>query len=266
MASPMAWQYCGNQIKLWRTRAGVSREELAKEAGYEYETIKSMEQGRRRPTLRVLQVADQMCGAHGLLLAAQAYLQPEPQLPQVPEYMAIEAEAIAISSYNTLLVPGLLQTEDYARALLATHWPPVDDETLEERVAARMRRQEKLTRKPSTLFSYVIYEAALRTDIGGPSVMKCQLHRLIDVGALRNISVQVLPASRCASAHLNGPLVLLESKQRKHYGYVEGQSTFVLHSDAATVGDLAQRYGMIRMQALSAEESADLLRKAAEEQ
>ncbi|MFJ6634707.1 helix-turn-helix transcriptional regulator [Streptomyces sp. NPDC091376] len=59
------WRYCGNQIKLWRTGAGISREELGKEANYEYETVKSMEQGRRKPSVRLLQVADQMCGAKG---------------------------------------------------------------------------------------------------------------------------------------------------------------------------------------------------------
>ncbi|MEV6315838.1 helix-turn-helix transcriptional regulator [Streptomyces sp. NPDC051776] len=74
---PMAWRYCGNQLKLWRTKAGVTREKLGEEAGYTYEAVKSREQGRRRPTPRLLQVADEMCGAQGLLNAAQEYLKPE---------------------------------------------------------------------------------------------------------------------------------------------------------------------------------------------
>ncbi len=62
---PVAWRYCGNQIKLWRARSEVSREELAEEAGYSAEYVKSMEQGRRRPTLQLLRVADEMCGRAG---------------------------------------------------------------------------------------------------------------------------------------------------------------------------------------------------------
>jgi DNA-binding XRE family transcriptional regulator len=72
---PIAWRYCGSQIKHWRAEAGVRREDLAKEANYGYEYVKSMENGRRRPTLRLLQVADQMCRASGKLEAAKGYPQ-----------------------------------------------------------------------------------------------------------------------------------------------------------------------------------------------
>lgn len=78
--SQQAWRYCGSQIKMWREEAGVSRQELAKEANYDYEYVKSMENGRRRPTLRLLQAADQMCGARGKLIAAHEHLRPEPFL------------------------------------------------------------------------------------------------------------------------------------------------------------------------------------------
>ncbi len=257
----MAWRYCGNQIKLWRTQAGVSREELAKEANYGYESLKSMEQGRRRPSLRLLQIADEMCGAKGLLLAARDYLQPERVPSHVREFLTIEAEAIALSAYGPLLIPGLLQTEEYARALMSNHWPPVDDDTLEERVAARMRRQEKLTSKPATLLTCVLYEAALRSSVGGPAVMQRQLGHLLDTGKLRNISLHVLPADRCARAHLNGSLLLLETVRHEHYAYVEGHSTHVLHTDAETVSNLLKTYGMISRQALNTEESARFIDK-----
>ncbi|MFI9239325.1 helix-turn-helix domain-containing protein [Streptomyces sp. NPDC053079] len=259
---PMAWRYCGNQIKLWRTQAGVSREELAKEANYGYESLKSMEQGRRRPSLRLLQIADEMCGAKGLLLAARDYLQPERVPSHVREFLSIETEAIALSSYESLLIPGLLQTKEYATALMSSHWPPIDEDTLEERVSNRLKRQEKLTRKPAALFTYVLYEAALRGGVGGPNVMKGQLAHLLDAAKLRNVSLQVLPVDRYAPAHLNGPLLLLETPQHEHYAYVEGHSTRVLHTDAETVSDLIKCFGMISRQALSDEESAAFIGKA----
>ncbi|MGW3495149.1 helix-turn-helix domain-containing protein [Streptomyces sp. NPDC001020] len=211
---PTAWRYCGSQIKMWRAEAGVGRDALAKEAGYDYEYVKSMENGRRRPTLRLLQVADQVCGAGGKLVAAQEYLKPEPFPARSQEFMAIEAEAISFFCYEPLLIPGLLQTEDYARALIGGSCPPLDDETVAERVAARLRRQEALTRRISVLYGFLIYEAALRTEVGGSDVMRAQLMRLLEVGQLRNVSVQVLPIGRCNGVALAGPIVLLESPPR----------------------------------------------------
>ncbi|KUJ67007.1 hypothetical protein ACZ90_31855 [Streptomyces albus subsp. albus] len=141
---PMAWRYCGNQIKLWRTQAQVTREQLAKETNYDYETIRSMETGRRKAALRVLEIADDMCGARGLLLAAQDYLKPEKFRSYAQGYMHYEAEAIAHSSYQPMLIPGLLQTEEYIRALFKANCPPLDDETQEVRLAARLERQQLL--------------------------------------------------------------------------------------------------------------------------
>ncbi len=210
-----------------------------------------------------MQIADEMCGAKGLLLSAQDYLQPERPASQYRQFFAAEAEAISIFSYDTLFIPGLLQTEEYARDLLSTAWPPIDDETYEKRVAHRMRRQEKLRRNPPALFHFVIYEAAFRTNIGGPRVMKEQLEQLLEVSQRRNVTLQVLPEIRRAPSSLSGPMVLLETAKSKYVAYVEGQGTHVMYSDPQTVSDLSHCYGLIRTQALSAEETTAFIRKAA---
>lgn len=261
---PMAWRLCGNQVKLWRMDAGVSREALSQEAGYGYESVKSMEQGRRRPSQRLLEVADEMCGARGKLLAAREYLQPEKFVPRVREYMAAEAEATAVHWYETVLIPGLLQTEEYARVLMSQHCPPVSDEMIDERVAARMERQE-LLRKTTVLFSFVLYEAALHALVGGREVMRAQLHHLLEVGEARNVSLQVLPARQGVYAGLGGPFVLLENAELERRAFEEGQETGVLHTDPERISNLTKRHAMIRMQALSTEESARFIGKVAEE-
>ncbi|MFD7442546.1 helix-turn-helix domain-containing protein [Streptomyces sp. NPDC059909] len=260
-----AWRYCGNQIKLWRTEAGVTREQLGKEANYEYESVKSMEQGRRRPTARLLQIADQMCGAQGKLVAAQEFLKPEPFPARSQEYMAIEAEAIALHWYEPLLIPGLLQTEEYARALISDSCPPLDDETVEERVRARMQRQEALTRKTSTVHSFVLHEASLRTMVGGQEAMKRQLEHLLEVSQLRNVSIQVLPMGRCSGVALNGPLILLETPEHERFAWAEGQETSALYAEPGKVSGLTQAHDMIRRHALCVEDSAEFIRKVAEE-
>ncbi|AVH56984.1 MULTISPECIES: helix-turn-helix domain-containing protein [Streptomyces] len=259
------WRYCGGQIKLWREEAGVSRQDLTIETNYDYEYVKSMENGRRRPTLRLLQAADQMCGARGKLLAAHDFLKPEPFPARSQEYMVIEAEAIAVHDYALGLIPGLLQTEGYARALIGESCPPLDDETVEERVRARLSRQEALKRRAKTVYGFVVYEASLRTEVGGQGVMRQQLLHLSKVGETRNVSLQVLPFGKCGGLALNGSFVLLETTEHEHFAYVEGPETSVLHADADKVSDLTQVHGMIRMQALGVEESAEFIRKVAEE-
>ncbi|MEV5989624.1 helix-turn-helix transcriptional regulator [Streptomyces sp. NPDC052051] len=261
---PIAWRYCGSQIKMWRAEAGISRDALAKEAGYDYEYVKSMENGRRRPTLRLLQIADQVCGAGGKLVAAQEYLKPEPFPTFSQDFIRYEAEAVSLSSYEPLLVPGLLQTEETARSLLQAHWPPLDDETIEERVAARLKRQELLARQTRS-FSFVIGESALRNSVGGADAHALQLRHLLSVSQQRNVTVQVLPI---AGAHpgLNGPLLLLETSEHEHLGYEEGQTTGVLYSDPDRVSTATQRHAMILRQALSLSESARFIGKLAEGQ
>ncbi|WP_171166321.1 helix-turn-helix transcriptional regulator [Streptomyces sp. I05A-00742] len=260
----MAWRLCGNQVKLWRMEAGVSREQLGAEAGYELETVKAMEQGRRRPTLRLLDIADEMCGARGKLRAAAGFLEPERFARRVREFVVAEASAIAIHSYQTLLIPGLLQTEEYARQLMTRHCPPMDDEAVEQQLAGRLARQG-LLKKHDVMFTFVIYEAALRTGIGGPQAMKRQLHHLLAVGQQRNVIIQVLPADRGMNPGLYGPFVLLETPEFDYCAFEEGQNTGVLYAGSEQISLLMKRHAVIRMEALNAEESAELIAKAAEQ-
>ncbi|MHC5259753.1 helix-turn-helix domain-containing protein [Streptomyces sp. UC4497] len=262
-----AWRYCGSQIKLWRTEAGVSREALAAEAGYGLEYVKSMETGRRKPTLRLLQVSDQLCGAGGKIVAAQEFLKSEAHPERAHEFMALEKDAIVFSSYEPLLIPGLLQTSEYAHALISESCPPVDDETIEERVAGRLKRQEALTARKSVMFSFVLLEAALRTQVGVDGVMKRQLEKLLELGELRNVTIQVMPFGRAYGVALRGGYVLLETAEHQHYAYVEAPKTSALYGDGGQASELALAHGMIRTHALSPEESTEFIRnrKVAEE-
>lgn len=262
---PVAWRYCGNQVKLWREGAGVTREQLAQESNYGYDTVKSMELGRRRPTLRLLEVADGMCGAHGKLLAAQEFLRPEPFPSYSMSFVRDEAEAIALSWYEASYIPGLLQTEEYARELLASHWPPLGEETIGERVAARLERQS-LLREPTKSFSFVIEEAALRRQFGGEGAYQRQLEHLLGAGELRNVTVQAMLTTRGFHAGLRGSFVLLETPEHERLAYEEGQVTGVLYDDPDKVSTIMRRHDMIARQALGPDESARFIGKLAEEQ
>ncbi|WP_324608393.1 MULTISPECIES: helix-turn-helix domain-containing protein [Streptomyces] len=262
---PMTWRYCGDQLKLWRTYAGITREEIAKEADYDAEYVKSMEQGRRRPTLRMLRVADQVCRAHGTLEAADQYLKPEKSVRPIGEFMELEGTAIGLYWYETLLVPGLLQTEEYVHELMNHGLPPLDDETVEERITKRLRRQSLLDGKSDTAFNFVIYEAALRTMVGGAGMMRRQLERLLEVQRMRNVCVQVLPAGRAPCVAFGGPIILLETEEHETYAYLPGQGVSTLQSEASDVSRQSRAFGTIRMQALGMEDSDEYIRKVAGE-
>jgi hypothetical protein len=191
-------------------------------------------------------------------------LQPERFPSYSQDYMRYEAEAIALSWYEAQYVPGLLQTEEYVRALLASHWPPLGDETLEERVAARLERQS-LLEKRSRSFSFVIEEAALRRHFGCSNARQRQLEHLLAAGQPRNVTIQVMPTDRGLHPGLLGPFVLLETAEHEHLVYEEGQTTGVLYGEAEKVSVVARRHDMIARQALPPEESALFIRKLAEE-
>ncbi|MFD3329284.1 Scr1 family TA system antitoxin-like transcriptional regulator [Streptomyces sp. NPDC058701] len=260
-----AWRYGGNQVRLWRTEAGKSREELAEEANYDPETVKSMELGRRRPTMQLLRAADQLFGAGGKLVAAAEYMKPEPFPKRSEEFMAAEAECLAFNNYEPLLIPGLLQSKEYMLALMNDATPPMDAETIEERVGKRLQRQEAMARRIKTLYSFIIAEGALRTQVGGAELMRRQMDLLLKLNELRNVFVQVLPTGHACGAALHGPVVLLETPEHKLWAWAEGQETSAMYCTPDKVSALTQTHGMIRMNALSAAESAEFIKRVAEE-
>lgn len=259
--TPSAWRHCGQQLQMWRQEAGGTCQALGEAAGYTEGTIRAMEVGRRRPTLRLLTVADDLYGARGKLKALEKFLVPDPFPARAAEFMEREAHAVAIQWYEPIRVPGLLQTERYVRALFATHCPPLDDETVERRVTARIERGTMLARKPTTYFGFVIEESTLRRPVGSAEVMREQREHLLKMGQLRNVDIQVMPTRQGSHPGNDGPIVLLESPDHEHHVFEEGQSVSHLTADPETVSKLTQRLGMIRMQALGPDESAEFIKR-----
>ncbi|GHE88697.1 helix-turn-helix domain-containing protein [Streptomyces fumanus] len=252
------WRFVGNQLKRWRTKAHVSREQLASASNYAPDTIKAMEQGVRMPTARVLDVADELCGAGGLLSAGKEYLTRERFPARAREFMEREKEAISRWSYEVTLIPGLLQVESYARTLIENRLPSLDKETVEERITARMERQAILTQeKPLVSLNFVLYEAVLRS----PQVSVEQLRRLVEVTELRNVSVQVLPFERASATALMGPMVLLETGDHERYVFSEGPFASELSADPDAVSRVTERLSMIRAQALGPVETAHFIER-----
>jgi transcriptional regulator with XRE-family HTH domain len=259
-------KYFGSQMKLFRGRAGLTRAELGARVGYSEATVASVEQGRRIPQQEFIDQADEALGAGGILRAGAPFLVQARYPAWFQDFALLEADAVSLYSYENQVMPGILQTEQYARAVFATNCPPLEDDELERRVEARLDRQRLLTRKPVAVLGFVIEEVVVRRPLGGRAVLNGQLSRLLELAGRRNVSVQVMPSLREAHGGLSGPMVLLDTPERRNLAYVEGQSGSFLVSERDEVGTLAQRYGIIRAQALNPEESLRLIEQVAGEQ
>ncbi|PLW69299.1 helix-turn-helix domain-containing protein [Streptomyces sp. SCUT-3] len=252
-------KYFGSQLKLLRGRAGLSRAELGERVGYSEAMVAAVEQGRRIPQQGFVDQADEALDARGVLRIGASFLAQARYPSWFQDFAILEADAVSMYLYSNQTVPGVLQTEEYARAVVGGSCPPPDDDEVERRVAARLDRQTLLTRTPRPVLGFVIEEVVVRRPIGGSAVMEGQLRRLLDCARMRNVSLQVMPTCRETHAGLEGPMVLLETQDRRNLAYVEGQRGSFLISEQDEVSVLMQRYGILRAQALSPEESASLI-------
>ena len=251
----------GRQLKLLRTRVGLERAEFGKRVGYSADTVASIEQGRRIPQPRFIDKADEVLGAGGLLTA----LKEEIARAQYPSFFRdaarLEADAHELFLYAVQAVPGLLQTEEYMRALLAMRRPLLDEDTIEQRVAARLLRQEIFTRWPAPLMSFVVEEAPLRKPFGGASVLRGVLENILLIGHKRNVEIQVMPNDREDNAGVDGPFTLITPKKSDQIAYLEVQGRSILVTDRDEVRSISARYGIIRSQALTPRESLGFVEK-----
>ncbi|MFE7117204.1 Scr1 family TA system antitoxin-like transcriptional regulator [Streptomyces sp. NPDC057654] len=255
----------GRMIRALREQRGLTQKRLAEDIGVSESLIRMYEAGKRLVKEDVLQPLDDALGAHGVLLVVAPDVRVGDHPSWFAEYVEMETSALSLAMYETLVVPGLLQTENYARAVIGAHCPTLDDDEVESLVAARLERQVLLTRKPVAMLTFVIEEWVLRRPIGGRQVLKEQLLRLAEYAVMRNVTIQVMPADCESHAGFDGPLTLLETGEGKKIGYVEGQAGPVWITSQKGVSRLEQRYGNMRTQALSETKSLSLINKLAGE-
>ncbi|WGD44276.1 helix-turn-helix domain-containing protein [Streptomyces cathayae] len=263
---PAAWSAYGKLVRLFRERAGLTQQALAEAIDYSMEQVASVEQGRRPAKAAFTEAAERVLEAGGALRVLQEDVDRAKLPVFFQDFALLEAEAVSRFSYDPLLIPGLLQTEAYAQALLEAHFPPLSDEIVEQRVAARLARQALLSRKnPPMVFVFVVEEAAILRGVRSTAIMQGQLEHLLMCSKMRNVELQVMPTVRGAHSGLNGPMVLIESTDRKQFAYIEAQDVVSVRSDRHEVSEFWLRYGMLRTQALNTEESSRLIERMAGE-
>ncbi|MEO3763020.1 helix-turn-helix transcriptional regulator [Streptomyces sp. B5E4] len=252
----------GAMVQALREHAGLSREQLGDHVRYSKHTVASIERGRRMPPPDFVERAEPVLGDTGALRKSVPHLARRPGLARwFREWARLEREAIRLSTYECRLIPGLLQTETYARALFGNELPPLTDEQIEVQWEARAERQRLLRERPSTAFSFILEEHLLLRQMGGAEITREQIDHLLAIAELRNVEVQVMPQMRVTHAGLAGPMQLLETPENRWYAYNEAQRGGLFVSDPKEISVLQLRYARMCAQALNPEDSVSLLQR-----
>ncbi|MET9106580.1 helix-turn-helix domain-containing protein [Streptomyces zhihengii] len=252
----------GEVVKAFRRRAGMTQEQFAPAVRYSVPTVASIEQGRRFPPADFVNRAEEVLDAFGALRGPARHLSRRPGLASwFRQWARLEAEAVSLDTYECRLIPGLLQTEGYARTLFVNQLPPLGDDQIEAQMAARLERQRLLTERPNTAYSFILEEHLFLRRTGGARVTAELIDHVLRIADLRNVEIQIMPLVQEAHAGLAGPMQLLETPDNRWLAYCEGQKNGQFISDPKVVSELKMRYARMRSQALTPEDSRGLLRR-----
>lgn len=256
-----SWVVIGALAGHFRRQTEYTQASLAEYLHTDPETIASMEQGRRLLQPKMAAILDELFETRGALSAALAKVPKRERYPAFAiDFFTYEREAVSLFSYQSQVVPGLLQTPEYAVAVFDCLYPPFTPEEAEAELATRLGRQAIFQRKPwPPMMHYIVEQSVLERPLGGKEVLRAQLLRLRELAELPFLGLQIMPTGRETHAALSGPMVLLETSDHDQLVYLEGHQVSFLLDDPAEVHPVSLKYGMLRNQALSFEDSKGLL-------
>jgi transcriptional regulator with XRE-family HTH domain len=273
----MVRRQLGAELRRLREQTGRTSAEVARELNWSDSKLSRIETAKIGLTDSDL---DRLCKVYKIDTAARERLKAltrqsrqrgwwegykDVLLDQYEAYIAYEDEASAIHGYHSMVVPGLLQTDEYARAVTVADSASSNPAVIEQRVQVRMARQAVLSREPAPLVDVILDEAVVRRQVGGPDVMRRQLRRLVTQGQRDNISVRVLPFSVGAHRGIGGTFILLElaAEIGGPLIYCDGMTGGVIRSKPDELKSYQIAFKEISNAALSPSESAAFLTAAA---
>jgi hypothetical protein len=224
--------------------------------------IRKIERGARIPRPEFLDNADTFLKAQGHLRAFREDMRKARYPKKVRALAELEGRAVEMLLYSNHNIHGLLQTEEYARALLRTWRPAYTPDQLERMVGARMARKSVFERSPAPDLSFVQEEVTLRRPIGDRMVLRRQLEHMLEVAQLSFVELQVMPTVRANHPGTAGLIEVLKFADGTAVGRTDGDFAGRPVSNPKQLRILDSRYGMIRSQALPPEESLDIIEKA----
>ncbi|WP_406183428.1 Scr1 family TA system antitoxin-like transcriptional regulator [Streptomyces sp. NBC_01006] len=255
----------GAELRVARERAGLSQAELGEPLFVSGSFIGQLEAGTRRMHIEFARQIDEILDTNGFFARNCGALAKS----KYPDHFAAAAEAEALAKaireYAPLIIPGLLQTEAYARAVCRAYQPTATVETIEELVTNRLARAALLTDPTTPLFWCVVDEAVLRRTVGGAAVMAEALRHIANLIRSHRIIVQVLPFSAGAHASTGGSIKLMAFEDAPPLAYSQGNGTGLLFDDPAEVNRHSLTYDLLTASALPPHESLALIESVAED-
>jgi transcriptional regulator with XRE-family HTH domain len=267
------------RLRELREAAGLTQEEVSERTGKDRSTLYRLENAQQRPQrstliqlLDLYGTAEPLRGDLLTLLREakqRGWMLPyQSELPAVySDYIGLEDEARSISNYESLFVPGLLQTEAYARAQIRGTLPHASEDDVRIRVAARMERQPVLFKEGAPKLWAIMDEAALRRQVGGRDVMREQAGRLLELRSQPNVTIQVVPFGAGAHPGMDGPFVLLEfsGAAEQSIVYIESAAGGLFLEEEAEIRRYILMFEHLRAAASGLDATAALLGQIAAE-
>jgi transcriptional regulator with XRE-family HTH domain len=244
----------------YRKHAGLTQEQAAAKLRVSPSTLRKIEQDTNKPQRDFAKQCDELFGTLGVFATLHEQLVAEPHPDWFAPRAVYEDKAAVITEWEQRGVPGLLQTEDYARAVIRACRPYATPEALEQKVSSRLGRQEILSRDSPPKLWAVIAEGALRQVVGGHDVMREQVDHLIKMSGSPQAVIQVLPFSASTAPGADGAAALFEFLDSSPVvAYLEGWGAGRVVENPKEVADIATALSMIKGCALSPADSQQLM-------
>ncbi|WP_335939294.1 helix-turn-helix domain-containing protein [Streptomyces sp. PTD5-9] len=254
----------GARLRSSREERGWRQDDLGERIGYSGRHVSGVENGRKSPTRRFATAVDAAFGLEGTadtFERAWREIRHGVLLQGFPEYVGLEGRAAEIKVFDSGVIPGLLQTREYAQALAgsAAERGGITREQADERVSFLIERQAALVRPLPPLLIAVLDESCIRRPVGGPAVMDAQLQHLIDFAAQPNTMLQLAPYSLGEQRPFNRLVNLLTLQDRSVVSYVESQTQGHLDRELPSVLPLVRDYHHLQAVSLSQTASVDVI-------
>jgi transcriptional regulator with XRE-family HTH domain len=264
----------GALLRALRTERGFTVEQVAERLLCSPSKVSRMETGQRGATARdvrdlcdLYEVADPNERARIARLAAEGKQQgwwQSYELEYFAKYVGLEENAISTRNFQSTTVPGLLQTEEYARAMLESVVPEFSPERVDQLINVRLTRQQSLTREPPLQFWAVLDEPVLHRLVGGYRVMRDQLQRIVEAAQLPNVTIQIIPFTAGAHPAMESSFDILEfGTVAPSLVYVEGLIGYMYLERPQDLERYERVFERLRDMALSPQESIELMAKTA---
>ncbi|MGW2391533.1 helix-turn-helix domain-containing protein [Streptomyces lydicamycinicus] len=243
----------GQQLRTLRDERGWTQDELAERAGCSGAHISAVETGRRSPTQRFAKSIDRAFGTTGRFERQSQAVRQTALIEGFPEYVTHEERAAEIRLYEVGVIPGLLQTPEYAATLEAdaVRREAITPEQAEERVELVAKRQATLVRSPSPLIIAVLDEGCIHRPMGPPAIMDAQFARLLEFAELPNTVLQVAPFVMGARRPFSLPITILTMPDRSLMSYAESSQRGHLERESTFVLPILTAYHQLQAEALS---------------